>query len=142
MQTMTLNKQHLTPETIDELKQNNLSAQNHEFKDNLMFGLVIEFTEQNNILIIIDREIIQPSTLTANAIWQTMCIPPDLQLCLLYALDHNCDQIYFNTTQEPIMLLPYYVCTTNKQGEPIIKWVQYNGMHIQAKYWPNELLPE
>lgn len=128
---MMLNLRHITQDTADMLRRNDISNKNRTMDDSL-WGLVVQTTTKG-FFITLDTDIINKETLCSNAINQHLNIPADLQLCLLYAIDHGCNQIYFDdymTVNNP--LLPSYTD----------QWVKYNGIAIQMKHWPAQLLPD
>lgn len=125
-----LNMGHLLPDTI------------HILKDNGFTGLFVQFTTDSDILITIDTDIINTPVLTSDVISRVYDIPDDLRLCLYYALDHNADQIFFNKGTNPTPLLPAYTNSSNTAWDNYLVGVQYNGVYIQGKNWPGELIPD
>lgn len=128
--TIHLNRNHLLPDTI------------HVMKDNGFTGLFIQFTTKNDILVTIDTDIITPEVLTSDVLTHHIDVPDDLRLCLYYTLDHNCDAVLFAESIDPIPLLPKYVSSNNTAWDNYLVAVQYNGVYIQAKNWPGELMPD
>lgn len=125
-----LNKNHLLPDTI------------HCMKDNGFAGLFIQFTTKEDILVTIDTGIITPEILTSDVLTHHIDIPADLRLCLYYALDKNCDTLFFNKHTDPIPLLPRYHCSSNSLWNNYLVDVHFNGICVQGKNWPSELMPD
>lgn len=133
--TMRLNIRHLTEDTVDDLRRNDLSNKNKPADK--FIGTVIQFTTSGDILITVDTDIIDATVLRRDAIDGNLGIPSDLRLCLFYAFDHNCDSLLFvqyGENENP--LLPAYIPTK------LHSWVKYNGINIQMKDWPGELIPD
>lgn len=121
---------HLLPDTI------------HLMKDNGFTGLFIQFTDKGDIMVTIDTDLINEGVLTSDAITRDRDISSDLRTCLYYALDHKCDQLYFNKDTPICPLLPYYHTNNNEPWDNYVTGVQYNGIYIPGNRWPGELLPD